>query len=86
MKPMHTTLALYIFISLVKRIDGMFVCPNDGMFENANDPNTFWHCAHGINYLKQCPASLIWSQAVQTCVWNGKYLYLFLARSYFIYG
>ncbi|CAF4421523.1 unnamed protein product, partial [Adineta steineri] len=62
--------AFYMLISVVKCIDGMFICENDGMFENPTDRSTFWHCANGINYLKNCPSPLVWSQAIQTCTWN----------------
>ncbi|CAF0860362.1 unnamed protein product [Adineta steineri] len=40
------------------------------MFENPTDRSTFWHCANGINYLKNCPSPLVWSQAIQACTWN----------------
>ncbi|CAF1178766.1 unnamed protein product, partial [Rotaria sordida] len=51
-------------------ISGTFQCTNDGMFANPDDHHAFWHCAHGAGYLKHCPASLIWSQVQQNCIWN----------------
>ncbi|UJR32597.1 hypothetical protein I4U23_020057 [Adineta vaga] len=67
---MHTVIVFLVLFSLINCITGTFVCNSDGMFENVNDPNTFWHCAHGINYLKHCPTTLVWSQETQQCIWN----------------
>jgi hypothetical protein len=43
---MHTRVALYILISLVKVIAGTFLYINDGVFENSDNHQTFWRCAH----------------------------------------
>ncbi|CAF1170524.1 unnamed protein product [Rotaria sordida] len=67
---MHRGVVLYILISSIKFISGTFQCTNDGMFANPDDHHAFWHCAHGAGYLKHCPASLIWSQVQQNCIWN----------------
>ena len=72
---MRTVLVLYILISLVKCIDGTFQCVTEGMFANPNDPGSFYHCAHGIAYLKHCPPTLVWSQVGQYCDRQGNYLY-----------
>ena len=69
---MRIFVVLSMLIAMGISTNATFVCDKDGMFENTNDLGTFWHCAHGIGYLKQCPSTLIWSQQVQNCVWNGK--------------
>lgn len=69
---MHAALLSLVLLSLMNCIYGMFICKSDGMFENIDDPNTFWHCSNGINYLKNCPAPLVWSQELQQCSWRGK--------------
>jgi hypothetical protein len=70
---MNISIGIYILISLIKVIAGTFICINDGMFENLNDLQTFWHYVHGNGYLKPCPANLIWSQITQRCVSKSKY-------------
>ncbi|XP_013786759.1 probable chitinase 10, partial [Limulus polyphemus] len=45
-----------------------FVCPSkDGMFKNEFDCGTFWHCSHGIAYLKDCLSGLHWDEERQKC-------------------
>ncbi|XP_076325216.1 uncharacterized protein LOC143233152 [Tachypleus tridentatus] len=45
-----------------------FMCPgNDGLFKNKFDCGSFWHCSHGIPYLKDCPYGLHWDEERQMC-------------------
>ncbi|XP_022257598.1 uncharacterized protein LOC106473456 [Limulus polyphemus] len=47
-----------------------FICPlPDGMYKNDDDCGSFWHCSNGIPYIKDCPAGLHWSVALNRCEW-----------------
>lgn len=71
---MHRGIFVCILISLLKITLGTFTCVKDGLFENLNDPRTFWHCVHVNGYLKPCPTNLIQSQIREKCVGEGQYL------------
>ncbi|UYV70525.1 hypothetical protein LAZ67_7003416 [Cordylochernes scorpioides] len=49
---------------------GEFTCPQSrGLFPNAVNCSTFYHCDHGLAHLKSCPASLVFNQALENCDW-----------------
>ncbi|CAF2652678.1 unnamed protein product [Rotaria sp. Silwood2] len=62
-------LFVLIFVSLYSVANG-FQCPGDGLFSNPENTHSFYQCAHGIHYLMQCPAGLVWNQQIQVCDWN----------------
>ncbi|GAA2637915.1 carbohydrate-binding module family 14 protein [Actinomadura fulvescens] len=45
-------------------------CPRvQGLFANPDDPHSFYHCDHGIAYLKRCPANLHFNPILLVCDW-----------------
>ncbi|KAK3711290.1 hypothetical protein QZH41_015008 [Actinostola sp. cb2023] len=41
----------------------------DGVYPYPKDCGSFYHCSHGISYIKKCPANLRWNQESKTCDW-----------------
>lgn len=58
------------FVSFINSITCTIQCSNDGLFANPDDKHSFYQCIHGIPYLMQCPAGLIWFQEKQICDWD----------------
>ncbi|WP_405699289.1 carbohydrate-binding module family 14 protein [Streptomyces sp. NBC_01383] len=45
-------------------------CENEGdLLANPDDPGSFFHCSHGVAYLKDCPSILHFNPVLKVCDW-----------------
>ncbi|MFI0990574.1 carbohydrate-binding module family 14 protein [Streptomyces exfoliatus] len=45
-------------------------CENEGdLLAHPDDPRSFYHCSHGVAYLKQCPSILHFNPVLKVCDW-----------------
>lgn len=46
------------------------VCENEGdLLPNPDDAGSFFHCSHGVAYLKKCPSILHFNPVLKVCDW-----------------
>lgn len=45
-------------------------CENEGdLLANPDDAGSFFHCSHGVAYLKDCPSILHFNPLLKVCDW-----------------
>ncbi|MGW0572971.1 carbohydrate-binding module family 14 protein [Streptomyces tauricus] len=45
-------------------------CENEGdLLPNPDDAGSFFHCSHGVAYLKDCPSILHFNPVLKVCDW-----------------
>ncbi|WCD91281.1 hypothetical protein KPP03845_200242 (plasmid) [Streptomyces xanthophaeus] len=45
-------------------------CENEGdLLANPDDAGSFFHCSHGVAYLKDCPSILHFNPILKVCDW-----------------
>ncbi|MFF3675288.1 carbohydrate-binding module family 14 protein [Streptomyces sp. NPDC002120] len=45
-------------------------CENEGdLLANPDDAGSFFHCSHGVAYLKDCPSILHFNPVLKVCDW-----------------
>ncbi|MFD6550357.1 carbohydrate-binding module family 14 protein [Streptomyces sp. NPDC058398] len=48
-------------------------CEYEGdLLPNPDDPGSFFHCSHGVAYLKDCPSILHFNPVLKVCDWPEK--------------
>ncbi|CAF3094518.1 unnamed protein product [Rotaria sp. Silwood2] len=67
---MTTKLIVLLICVSLHTVTYGFQCPGDGLFANPQDQHSFYQCTHGMYYLMQCPAGLVWNQQTQFCYWD----------------
>ncbi|KAI1289241.1 Peritrophin-1 [Halotydeus destructor] len=59
-----------LLLWLAKLASAYYQCPtSNGMFPDPSSCTKFYHCANGIPYLKDCPATLHWNARAMICDW-----------------
>ncbi len=48
-------------------------CQSAGdLLAHPTDPGSFYHCSHGVGYLKRCPSTLRFNPVLKVCDWPEK--------------